>query len=66
VIGRAVDEASRVETLTKEVGRLLLITAPIAKLLDREMEAKGAYSQKGVETPVEVFAPAGGHTVSLG
>ena len=66
VIGRAVNEASRVETLTKEVGRPLLITAPIAKLLDREMEAKGAYLQKGVETPVEVFAPAGGHTVSLG
>ena len=60
VIGRAVNEASRVETLTKEVGRPLLITAPIAKLLDREMEAMGAYSQKGVETPVEVFAPARG------
>lgn len=59
VIGRAVNEASRVETLTKEVGRSLLITAPVAALLDREMEAMGAYSLKGVEAPVAVFAPRG-------
>ena len=35
VIGRAVNEASRVETLTKEVGRPLLVTGPVASLLDR-------------------------------
>ncbi len=57
VIGRAVNEASRVETLTKEVGRPLLITSPVAKLLARRMEAMGAYPLKGVEAPVEVFAP---------
>ncbi len=59
VIGRAVNEASRVETLTKEVGRPLLITSPVAALLNREMEAMGAFPLKGVEEPVEVFAPLG-------
>lgn len=56
VIGRAVNEASRVETLTKDVGRPLLITAPVADLLDRPMQAMGAFPLKGVEAPVEVFA----------
>ncbi len=59
VIGRAVNEASRVEALTKEVGRPLLVTGPVAALLDREMEAMGAFALKGVEEPVEVFAPLG-------
>lgn len=59
VIGRPVNEASRIETLTKEVGRPLLIAASVAALLDREMEAMGAYSLKGVEEPAEVFAPEG-------
>ncbi len=57
VIGRAVNEASRVEALTKDVGHPLLITAPVAALLDRKMEAMGAFRLKGVEAPVEVFAP---------
>jgi len=57
VIGKAVNEASRVEALTKEIGRPLLITAPVAALLDREMEAMGAFPLKGVEEPVAVFAP---------
>ena len=59
VIGRAVNEASRVETLTKEVGQSLLVTRPVADLLDRQMQAIGAFSLKGVEEPVEVFAPLG-------
>lgn len=57
VIGRAVNEASRVEALTKEVGRPLLITGLVAKLLDREIETIGTFLLKGVEVPVEVFAP---------
>ncbi len=65
VIGRAVNEASRVETLTKEVGRPLLITAPVAALLDREMVAMGAYPLKGVEAPVEVFTPVGAAAATL-
>lgn len=56
VIGPAVNMASRVEALSKGVGRPLLITEPVARLLDRPLEELGEHKLRGVEQPVALFA----------
>ncbi|HYI83186.1 MAG TPA: adenylate/guanylate cyclase domain-containing protein, partial [Acetobacteraceae bacterium] len=57
VIGRAVNEASRVEGLCKPLGRPLLMTGAVARLLGDEAEPLGAHHVKGVAEPLAVFAP---------
>lgn len=59
VIGGAVNAASRVETLTKTLGRPILITEAVARLLSRPLERMGAHTLRGVAAPIEVFSPAG-------
>ena len=56
VIGRAVNEASRVEALTKEVGVPLVITEKVAPILDVPLRSVGSFELKGVEAPMEIFA----------
>lgn len=56
VIGRAVNEASRVEALTKTMGRPLLVTGPVRDLLDDELEDMGAHPLRGVARPMRLFA----------
>ena len=58
VIGRAVNEASRVESLSKILGRNILITEPVAKRLKRPLDALGAHTLRGLATPVALFSPA--------
>jgi adenylate cyclase len=58
VIGRAVNEAARVEALTKSLGRDLLLTEPVAALVDAPLEDLGEHALKGVEAPLRLFAPA--------
>ncbi len=60
VIGRAVNTASRVEALSKDVKRPILMTEPVAVLLERPLEPLGEYSLRGVPAPVTVFAPTSG------
>jgi adenylate cyclase len=58
VIGPAVNIASRLEALTKELQRPVLISADfvrIAGCADRT-ECLGAYNLRGFEQPVEVHA----------
>ena len=57
VIGRAVNEASRVEALCKTLGRAILITEPVARRLDRPLDALGAHPLRGVTKPVPIFSP---------
>ena len=56
VIGRAVNEASRVEALTKTLGRRLLLTAPVAALTGEALEDIGPHPLRGVAEPVGLFA----------
>ncbi|MGF1562572.1 MAG: adenylate/guanylate cyclase domain-containing protein [Geminicoccaceae bacterium] len=58
VIGRAVNTASRVEALSKTLGRPLLITAPVAALLSCPLEPLGEHALRGVGQPLALFAPA--------
>jgi len=58
VIGPAVNAASRVEALTKALGRSILITASVARRLDRPLDALGQHALRGLSAPVELFAPA--------
>jgi adenylate cyclase len=57
VIGPAVNEASRVEALTKELGRAILITEPVARRLARPLDDLGRHSLRGVAAPVAIFSP---------
>ena len=56
VIGRAVNEVSRVEAMTKELARPILITEPVAKLLDRELENMGSHQLRGLSGEVTLYS----------
>jgi adenylate cyclase len=59
VIGDAVNIAARVEAETRETGDEVLITASTHDLLGKavEVESRGPRSLKGIDEPVELFAP---------
>jgi adenylate cyclase len=58
-IGNTVNVASRIETLTKTVGRPMLITAAVRERLpdSSEFEDLGPREVRGVTEPIVVFAP---------
>jgi adenylate cyclase len=60
VIGRAVNETSRVESLCKPLGRELLLTAPVREALSGDLQtnlnAMGDHALRGVGKPVAIFA----------
>lgn len=57
VIGRAVNVASRIEGLSKALHRPLLISQPVAELLDADLEDLGTHALRGVATPLPLYAP---------
>ena len=57
VIGPAANEVARIEDLTKELKRRVLLSAAFAKAAGARCEPLGAHSLRGVGAPVEVFAP---------
>lgn len=57
VIGRAVNAASRVEALSKSLGRAILITETVATRLDRPLDDLGRHPLRGVAQPVAIFSP---------
>ncbi|MDQ0321508.1 adenylate cyclase [Pararhizobium capsulatum DSM 1112] len=61
VIGPVVNIASRLETLTKETGRPVLLSAAFAEMVrdDVELESLGSFPLKGVGEPVHVFTLPG-------
>lgn len=59
VVGPVVNTAARVEGLSKRLGRPLLLTEAVARLLDEELTDLGAHQLSGVSQPVRLFAPTG-------
>jgi len=57
VIGRAVNLASRVEALSKTLGRSILLTEPVARHLDRPLDRLGEHALRGLARPVAIFSP---------
>ncbi|WP_409363883.1 adenylate/guanylate cyclase domain-containing protein [Bradyrhizobium sp. BR 10261] len=64
VIGPAVNMASRLEALTKQIGKKVLLSRDFAELVDREFELErvGKHVVRGFSDPIELFAfePAAG------
>jgi len=58
VIGSAVNEVARLEGLTKELDRPLLVSRAFADLCPRPWSSLGSYPRPGVPEPLEVLAPA--------
>ena len=56
VIGPAVNEASRVESLTKTLGRSILITDHVASLLNQPLESLGQHQLRGRAEPISLFS----------
>lgn len=59
VIGPAVNEACRIETLCKELGRPLLMSAPFAEACGRPTESLGRHVLRGVAEPRAIFGLPG-------
>jgi adenylate cyclase len=57
VIGPAVNHASRLQGLTKELGEPVLASAAFAAASGRDLRPLGSHALRGVAEPVEVFAP---------
>ena len=58
VIGPAVNMASRLETLTKQLGKAVLLSRAFADFVDSDfdLERVGEYSVRGFSDPIELFA----------
>ncbi|MCT6839589.1 MAG: adenylate/guanylate cyclase domain-containing protein, partial [Bifidobacteriales bacterium] len=61
VIGPAVNIASRLESLTKQVKRPVLLSKAFVDLAGVEcnMENLGSYALRGLDEPIDVFAFSG-------
>jgi adenylate cyclase len=59
VIGRAVNVATRIEGLSKELGRTVLLSQEMAELCADAVECLGAFPLKGVESEQLVYVLAG-------
>ena len=57
VIGSAVNEAARLEALTKRVMRPVVMSQQVADLLEIPLDDIGHHELKGIIQPVRVFAP---------
>ena len=55
VVGAAVNEAARIESLTKTLGTPILVSAVLARNLPGELLSLGLHALRGVEHDVEVF-----------
>jgi adenylate cyclase len=59
VIGRAVNEASRIEELCDEVDRSILVSDTFAERCGRRLELVGTFALRGLERKQQVWAPCG-------
>ena len=55
VIGAAANEAARIESLTKEVGRRFLISEDVARNLAGDWKSIGKHALRGVGNEIEIF-----------
>lgn len=56
VMGAAVNRTARLEGLTKELGRNLLVSAEFVRWIEAPVCSLGFHPMKGVKAPQEVFA----------
>jgi adenylate cyclase len=58
VIGPAVNMASRLEALTKQLGKTVLLSRAFADFVERDfdLERVGEYPVRGFSDPIELFA----------
>jgi adenylate cyclase len=59
VMGAAVNRASRLQSLTKTLGRRVLTSVDFAACIDEPVESLGFHLMKGIEEPQEIFLPKG-------
>lgn len=57
-IGTAVNLAARLEGLTGQLKRDIVVSSTFASLANRPMESIDSFTLKGVPTPEQVFAPS--------
>lgn len=57
VIGPAVNAASRIEALTKTLGRAILVSEPVARQLDAPLDDMGMHALRGVAGEMRLFSP---------
>ncbi|NNE37089.1 MAG: adenylate/guanylate cyclase domain-containing protein [Gammaproteobacteria bacterium] len=57
VVGSAVNEVSRLETLTKELNEPVLVSQQFAKHSNINWMDKGIHTLRGVSQPIQAFAP---------
>ena len=60
VIGPAVNLASRLESLTRDLGQSILVSSTIADLDVGQLKELGTFKLKGIETEEKVFTPEAG------
>ena len=58
VMGPAVNRTARLESLSKELGMIVLLSREFAELIDSPSKYLGDFPVKGIEKPLAVFAPA--------
>lgn len=56
-VGPAVNEAARLEGLTKTLGQPILASGDVARAIDTRWLPLGPHRLRGVDDPIEVFAP---------
>jgi adenylate cyclase len=61
VIGRAVNEASRIEELCDDAGRSILVSDSFAERCERELELVGTFALRGLERKQQIWAPLQPH-----
>lgn len=60
VIGPTVNEVARLESLTKTLGRPVLVTGEIARSVPIEWDSLGQHKLRGIGHALEIFAPPSG------
>jgi adenylate cyclase len=55
VIGAAANEAARIESLCKDLGADLLVSAPVARAPAGPWRSLGSHTLRGVEDKIELF-----------
>lgn len=64
VIGRAVNEASRIEALCDDTGRAILVSGPFAERCRRRLELVGMFALRGLARKQQIWAPQPARPVS--
>ena len=57
VIGPAANEVARIESMTKTLGRVVVLSDAVARHLDSPLEDLGVHTFAGVTEPRRLFTP---------